>query len=80
MPEEKGERGRGYAHGKNGEIQWTTIEGSSVEKMEFTGAEKKIINWRRIESTGTKLSMRRTQWYSRISPMTHRLKVIAHWI
>jgi hypothetical protein len=44
---EKGEREgreRGCALGKNGEVLWTTMEGSSPEKMEFVGAEKKIVD------------------------------------
>jgi hypothetical protein len=32
---------------------------------------------RRIKSTRTNLSMRRMQWYSRISPITHGLELIA---
>jgi hypothetical protein len=41
---ERGERERGCAHGKNGEVLWTTMEGSSPEKTEFVGAEKKIVD------------------------------------
>jgi hypothetical protein len=42
----RGEREGGAAHTrtKNGETTWTTMEGSSPEKTEFAGAEKKIID------------------------------------
>jgi hypothetical protein len=34
---------------KNEETPWKTMEGSSLEKTEFAGAEKKIVDWRRTD-------------------------------
>jgi hypothetical protein len=53
--------------------------GPSLEPRRIPSIGAKRRSDRRIESTGTKLSTRRTQHYSRILPTTHRLKVIAHW-
>jgi hypothetical protein len=61
--------------------QWSllTEEDPRKSREKIRRLTAKLRSDRRIESTKTKPLMRRTQRYSRISPTTLGLKVIAHW-
>jgi hypothetical protein len=82
---EREERGMGCAYENkqwrnsmdNNRGKLTEEDGVRVRREENHRLAGKRRSDRRIKSTRTKLSMRRTQRYSQISPMTHGLKVIA---